>query len=93
MKSTTWLKDGSEVRDESTMFSQIQILSNTLSATYQHTISTEKISNLVGSFTCRVVDVSGNMVERTLALNGSFNILVRSWNPSLIFYAFSRGHH
>ncbi len=68
--SITWLRDGSEVRGESTVFSQTQILSDASSATYQHILSSEDTSNLVGSFTCRVVEVSGNMVERTLALNG-----------------------
>ena len=71
MDSITWLRDGSEVRGESTVFSQTQILSDASSATYQHILSSEDISNLVGSFTCRVVEVSGNMVERTLALNGT----------------------
>ncbi len=66
------MRDGSEVRGESTVFSQTQILSDASSATYQHILSSEDISNLVGSFTCRVVEgVSGNMVERTLALNGT----------------------
>ncbi len=71
MDSITWLKDGLEIGDESTEFSQIQILSDTLSATYQHILSSEDISNLVGSFTCRVVEVSGNMMKRTLALDGT----------------------
>ncbi len=73
--SIIWLKDGVEVRNESTMFSQAQILSDTLSATYQNTISSGDISNLVGSFTCRVMDVSDNMVEKTLDLNGILTIL------------------
>ncbi len=68
MDSITWLRDGSEVRGESTVFSH---LSDASSATYQHILSSEDISNLIGSFTCRVVEVSGNMVERTLALNGT----------------------
>ncbi len=71
MDSITWLRDGLEVRGEST---QTQILSDASLATYKHILFSEEISNLVGSLTCRVMDVSGNIVERILALNGTKNM-------------------
>ena len=81
------MKDGSEVRGESTMFSQTQSISDALSVTYQHILTSEDISNLVGSFTCRVVDGANNIVERTLALNGIY-IYYREltmWIPCLLY--------
>ncbi len=86
MDSITWLRDGSEVRGESIVFSQTQILSDTSSATYQHILSSEDISSLVGSFTCQVEDVSGNLVERTLALNGINNVDSLSITNNNLFY-------
>ena len=66
--SITWLKDGTEVGTE---FSQAQTITNALSATYQHTLISGDIANLVGSFTCEVGDAEGRTVSRTLRLNGT----------------------
>ena len=64
----TWLKDGTVVGTE---FSQAQTITSTLTATYQHTLSSDDIANLVGSFTCMVMDAEGNSPpSRTLRFNG-----------------------
>ena len=62
-----WLKFGTVVGTE---FSQAQTITDALSASYQHTLSSENIANLVGSFTCMIEDVEGNIVSRILRLNG-----------------------
>ncbi len=69
--STTWLKDGTVVGTE---FHQAQYITNELTATYQHTLSSGDIASLVGSFTCRVRDIEGNSVSRTLRINGTMNL-------------------
>ena len=46
-------------------FSQIQIITDTLIATYQHTIFST-VANFVGNFTCRLQDTDGNADERIL---------------------------
>ncbi len=76
--SVTWLKDGSEVRGDSSIFSHTQIVINALSAIYQNTLYIRDPSHLVGSFTCRVEDVSGNTDEKTLIINGIKKIILLS---------------
>ena len=64
----TWLKDGTVVGTE---FSQAQIITSTLTATYQHTLSSEDIANFIGNFTCMVEDAEGNSPpSQTLGING-----------------------
>ncbi len=70
MDSITWSRDGLEVGRDSTIFTITQEIIDPLSATYQHVLFIRDQSNLVGSFTCRVEDVSGNMDEKTLVING-----------------------
>ena len=65
--SVTWLKNGVEVGAE---FTQTQTLTDTVSATYQHTLSSGSVPGFVGSFTCEVRDAGGNTDSRTLTLNG-----------------------
>ena len=65
--SVTWRKDGVEVGSD---FSQRQTITDTLSATYQHTLSSENISNFVGNFTCEVRDTADGMNQRTTFING-----------------------
>ena len=67
MDSVTWSKDGGEVGPE---FNQTQVLTDTLSATYVHTLSSEDIGDFVGSFTCEVRDADGIVDTRTQILNG-----------------------
>ena len=62
MDSVTWRKDGVEVGSE---FSQMQTITDTLSATYQHTLSSDNIADFVGSFTCEVRDAANSMDQRT----------------------------
>ena len=66
--SVTWRKDGVEVGSD---YSQLQTITDTLSATYQHTLSNENISNFVGTFTCEVRDTGGAMDQRTMFINGT----------------------
>ena len=69
MDSVTWRKDGVEVGSASD-FSQRQTITDTLSATYQHTLSSNDSSNFVGAFTCAVRDIAGAMDQRTQFING-----------------------
>lgn len=68
--SVTWFKDGSEIRGNSSVFSQNQTITDRMDATYQHILSSESATHFVGTFTCVVRDGSGIMATRTLALNG-----------------------
>ena len=65
--SVTWRKNGVEVGPE---FSQTQTITDTLSATYQHTLSSEDIANFVGNFTCEVRDTADGMDQRSQFING-----------------------
>ena len=62
MDSVTWKKEGVEVGSE---FSQTQTITDTLSATYQHSLSSEDMANFVGTFSCQVRDTEGNMDQRS----------------------------
>ena len=64
--SVTWRKDGVEVDSD---FSQLQTITDTLSATYQHTLSSNDSSDFVGTFTCEVRDTAGAMDQRTTDIN------------------------
>ena len=66
--SVTWRKDGVEVVGSE--FSQMQTITDTLSATYQHSLSSRDIANFVGTFTCEVEDTGGNVDQRSLFING-----------------------
>ena len=66
--SVTWSKDGGVVGSE---FNQTQVLTDALSATYVHTLSSEDVGDFVGSFTCEVRDADDNVDSRTLILNGT----------------------
>ena len=68
MDSVTWSKDGGVVGSE---FNQTQVLTDALSATYVHTLSSEDVGDFVGSFTCEVRDADDNVDFRTLILNGT----------------------
>ena len=64
----TWFKDGATLDKE---FSQAQIITSTITATYQHTLTSGDIANFNGSFTCMVEDAEGNSPpSHTLGLNG-----------------------
>ena len=67
MDFVTWRKDGVGVGPE---FTQTQTLTDTVSATYQHTLSSDSVAEFVGSFTCEVRDAAGNTDSRTLNING-----------------------
>ena len=64
--SVTWRKDGVEVSSD---YSQLQTITDTLSATYQHTLSSNDSSDFVGIFTCEVRDTAGAMDQRTTDIN------------------------
>ena len=65
--SVTWRKDGVEVGSD---FSQLQTITDTLSGTYQHTLSSNDSSDFVGTFTCAVRDTAGGMDQRSQFING-----------------------
>ena len=67
MDSVTWRKNGIEVGPE---FTQTQTLTDTVSATYQHTLSSDSVAEFVGSFTCEVRDAAGDAHSRSLNING-----------------------
>ena len=69
VNTVTWRKDGVEVGSE---FTQTQTITDTLSATYQHSLSSEDIANFVGNFTCQVEDTDGNMDQRSLFISGNY---------------------
>ena len=66
MDSITWLKDGVEITGDDSDFSQFQIITNTSSATYRHTLLIRNVLYFVGQFTCIVRDVVGNNDTRDL---------------------------
>ena len=51
-------------------FTQTQSLLDPVAAAYQHTLSSDSVSLLVGNFTCVVRDAAGNTDSRTLNNNG-----------------------
>ena len=65
--SVTWRKDGVEVSSD---YSQLQTITDTLSATYQHTLSSNDSSDFVGTFTCEVRDTVGPVDQRSQFING-----------------------
>ena len=67
MDSVTWRNDGIRLGSQ---FIQTQTLMDTISATYQHTLSGDGIAERVGNFTCEVRDTAGNTDSRTLVING-----------------------
>ena len=73
MDSVTWLRNGVKISRNSSLFSQTQTIMDTVSATYQHTLSSRDYSNFVGNFTCQVRDGTTNISRSTstLELNGS----------------------
>ena len=74
--AVTWFKDGSEVRGDSSEFSQTQTITERVTATYQHILSTGSAADFVGRFTCEIRDGSGVTASRTLALNGVLYISI-----------------
>ena len=52
-------------------FTQTQSLLDPVAAAYQHTLSSDSVSLLVGNFTCVVRDAAGNNDSRTLDLSES----------------------
>ena len=68
--SVTWSKDGQEISGSSSEFRQSQHITDRVTATYQHTLSSENKANFVGQFSCLVRDGRGETATRTLALNG-----------------------
>ena len=68
--SVTWSNDGQEISGSSSDFHQRQHITDRVTATYQHTLSSENESNFVGQFSCLVRDGRGGTATRTLALNG-----------------------
>ena len=60
-------------------FSQTQTITSKLTATYQHTLTSEDIANFVGNFTCMVEDAEGNSPpSQTLRLNGMQSCLTKA---------------
>ena len=57
--AVTWFKDGSEVRGDSSGFSQTQRITDRVPAAYQHILSTGSEADFVGRFTCEGRDGSG----------------------------------
>ena len=76
IESVTWFKDGSVIRRDSSEFSQTQRITDRVTATYQHILSTGSEADFVGRFTCEVRDGSGVTASRTLALNGVLYISI-----------------
>ena len=71
--SVTWLKDGSEVRGDSSVYDQTRTITDAVMGTYQHTLTGQDLSDFVGTFTCTVRDGVGNNDTRTLAINGNYS--------------------
>ena len=68
MNSVTWMRDGAEVGPE---FTQTQTLIDTVSATYQFSLSGDSVA---GTFMCKVQDVASNTDSRTL--NGMQTLMI-----------------
>ena len=75
--SVTWFKDGSEIRGNSSEFSQTQNITDRVTATYQHILSNGSAADFVGRFTCEVRDGRGVTASRTLSQNGM--LWLRLW--------------
>ena len=63
----TWKKNGMEIGPE---FIEKQFITNFLSATYQHTLSSNDSVNLIGQFTCQIETRGRVIVERTQEIFG-----------------------
>ena len=73
MDSVVWIKDGMEVNSD---FIQTQALTDTVSATYEHTLSSNRVDDFVGSLTCNVSDVDGVTDSRTLVIGKFYSMRV-----------------
>ena len=76
--TVTWRKNGVLVNDS--LYQQSQIVLNTTTATYENTLYGDHIEDLVGSFTCHVINSRGNN-SITISSNGTYNII-----PPVIYW-------
>ena len=75
--TVTWSKNGVLVNYSWTLYQQSQLVLNTTTATYENTHYGRSIENLVGLFTCRVINARGND-SMSISTNGTyyaFNII------------------
>ena len=72
--TVTWRKNGVLVNDS--LYQQSQIVLNTTTATYENTLYSDwyRIEDLVGSFTCSVINSRGNN-SISISTNGTYNII------------------
>ena len=70
--SVTWLRDGVEVGEE---FTQNQTLIDESLGTLEHVLSSEHVTDFLGTFTCVVMNTNNNTVSRTLLINGGCIII------------------
>ena len=71
--TVTWRKNGVLVNDS--VYQQSQIVLNTTTATYENILYSDHIEDLVGSFTCRVINSQGNN-SMTISSNGAYNYII-----------------
>lgn len=71
--TVTWRKNGVLVNDS--LYQQSQIVLNTTTATYENILYSDRIEDLVGSFTCSVINSRGNN-SMSIFTNGNYNIIM-----------------
>ena len=70
--TVTWRKNGAIVEVDGTTYHQSQRVVNTRIATYENTLSSSTVANLVGTFTCTVTNNRGSSNDRSVTLNGIY---------------------
>ena len=70
--TVTWRKNGAVVEVDGTTYHQSQRVVNTRIATYENTLSSSTVANLVGTFTCTVTNSRGSSSDRSVTLNGIY---------------------
>ena len=81
--TVNWRKDGVHIDNDLYQLSQRVV--HTENATYENILSSENITDLVGVFTCEVINVRGSFEER-VELNGNLvNRCIINTNTILYF--------
>ena len=70
--TVSWKKNGAivDLQVNGTTYHQSKTVVNTTTATYENTLSSIDAANLVGIFTCMVINSRGSSTESMITLNG-----------------------
>ena len=74
--TVVWTKDGQELKFGGSSFSQVQVVNNTINSTYLNILKASMTSDLVGMFSCRVVNDRGTSNTSSKLLGGEFTLCI-----------------